>query len=65
MASSRGVDVTFRFLKANEGHVLPQAIRTAYGDSYDVAWVYEEAEVAARLEAGTYVSSVAEALEVV
>jgi serine/threonine-protein kinase RsbW len=40
--------------------VLSEAIRAAYGETYDVRWVYDEAEVDARLEAGTYVSFVAE-----
>ncbi len=53
-------DVTFRFLQSGEGHVLAEAIRVAYGESYDVSWVYDEAEVNSRLEAGTYVSCVAE-----
>ena len=35
--------------------MLSEAIRTAYGDSYDVRWVYDAAEVSARLAAGTYV----------
>jgi serine/threonine-protein kinase RsbW len=43
--------------------VLTEAIRVAYGDSYDVHWVYEEAEVARRLAAGTYVSCVAESVD--
>jgi hypothetical protein len=52
--------VTFRYLKPGEGRVLCEAIRAAYGETYDVRWVYDEAEVEARLEAGTYVSWVAE-----
>jgi hypothetical protein len=54
------VDVAFRFLEPEEASVLTGAIRVAYGDSYDVRWVYDEAEVARRLAAGTYVSCVAE-----
>jgi serine/threonine-protein kinase RsbW len=54
------VDVTFRFLEPDEGGVLSQAIEAAYGDSYDVRWVYDQAEVSARLAAGTYVACVAE-----
>lgn len=41
--------------------MLSEAIRAAYGDSYDVRWVYDAEEVSARLAAGTYVSCVAEA----
>jgi serine/threonine-protein kinase RsbW len=40
--------------------VLTGAIEAAYGRSYDVRWVYDEAEVAARLADGRYVSCVAE-----
>jgi serine/threonine-protein kinase RsbW len=40
--------------------VLSEAIRVAYGESYDVRWVYDPSEVSARLAAGTYVSCVAE-----
>jgi hypothetical protein len=54
------MDPHFRFLKPDEGHVLCAAIRVAYGESYDVRWVYDEAEVNARLAAGTYISCVAE-----
>jgi len=52
--------VHFRPLRPGEGRRLTEAIRAAYGGSYDVRWVYDEAEVEARLEAGTYVSFVAE-----
>jgi serine/threonine-protein kinase RsbW len=54
------MEATFRFLKPGEASTLTEAIRAAYGDSYDVRWVYDEAEVARRLAAGTYVSCVAE-----
>jgi serine/threonine-protein kinase RsbW len=59
-ATDTHLDCRFRFLQPGEGHVLSEAIRAAYGESYDVRWVYDEAEVNARLEAGTYVSCVAE-----
>lgn len=52
--------VRFRFLEPDEGAVLSEAIRVAYGESYDVRWVYDADEVSARLAAGTYVSCVAE-----
>jgi hypothetical protein len=58
-----GVEARFRFLGTDEGSVLSEAIRSAYGESYDVRWVYDEAEVSARLAAGTYVSCVAETAE--
>lgn len=54
------VDVTFRFLGPDEGTVLTTAIEAAYGQSYDVRWVYDADEVKARLSAGTYVSCIAE-----
>jgi hypothetical protein len=57
------VDVAFRFLGPKEASALTEAIRVAYGDSYDVRWVYDEGEVARRLGAGTYVSCVAETPE--
>lgn len=61
--SDETADVTFRSLAPEEGSVLTEAIRAAYGDTYDVRWVYDEAEVEARLAAGTYVSWVAESAE--
>lgn len=54
------MEAVFRFLEPDEGTVLSEAIEAAYGDSYDVRWVYDAAEVAARLAAGTYVACVAE-----
>jgi GNAT superfamily N-acetyltransferase len=54
------MDVTFRFLGPDEGTVLSTAIEAAYGQSYDVRWVYDPAEVGARIDAGTYVSCIAE-----
>jgi serine/threonine-protein kinase RsbW len=58
-----GIEARFRFLEAGEGAVLSEAIEAAYGDSYDVRWVYDAEEVAARLADGTYVSCVAETPE--
>jgi len=60
MSASDDATVDFRLLHPKEGRRLSEAIRAAYGDSYDVRWVYDEAEVEARLAAGTYVSFVAE-----
>ena len=57
------MDATFRFLRPDEGSVLSGAIRAAYGDTYDVRWVYDPAEVSERLGTGTYVSCVAESPE--
>jgi hypothetical protein len=61
MSDDVGTDaVTFRYLVPDEAAVLTDAIRTAYGNSYDVRWVYDRKEVEARLAAGTYVSCIAE-----
>src|SRR6478672_2721379 len=57
------MDVTFRFLGPDEGGVLTEAIEAAYGTTYDVRWVYDEAEVSARLAAGSYVSCIAESAD--
>jgi len=57
------MDVTFRFLEPDEGGVLTEAIEAAYGTTYDVRWVYDPAEVAARLADGRYVACVAEGPE--
>ncbi len=57
------MDVTFRFLGPDEGSVLTEAIEAAYGTTYDVSWVYDRAEVSARLADGRYVSCVAESAE--
>ncbi len=60
-SSDAQLEAAFRFLRPDEGAVLSEAIRVAYGDSYDAPWVYDKFEVGARLAAGTYVSCVAEA----
>jgi serine/threonine-protein kinase RsbW len=57
------MEAKFRFLRPDEGGVLSEAIRAAYGESYDVRWVYDSAEVGRRLAAGTYVSCVAESAD--
>jgi hypothetical protein len=61
--SGGGIEAEFRFLEPGEGAVLAEAIEVAYGDSYDVRWVYDAAEVSRRLAEGTYVSCVAETAE--
>lgn len=53
-------EVNFRFLDPSEGTVLTAAIEAAYGQSYDVRWVYDPDEVSARLADGRYFSCVAE-----
>jgi serine/threonine-protein kinase RsbW len=52
---------TIRLLGADEGEILGTAIRAAYGDTYDAAWVYDAREVGRRIADGVLVSSVAEA----
>jgi hypothetical protein len=54
------MDVTFRYLGSDEGTVLTRAIEAAYGQSYEVRWVYDPVEIGRRIGAGTYVSAVAE-----
>jgi len=50
------VDVSYRFLDPDDAELLPAAIRSAYGDSYDLDWVYDVEEVRRRLEDGRYTS---------
>ena len=57
------MEISFRFLRPEEGSVLSEAIRVAYGESYDVRWVYDPDEVSGRLAAGTYIACVAESPE--
>jgi GNAT superfamily N-acetyltransferase len=57
------MDVRFRFLGPDEGGVLTEAIEAAYGTTYDVRWVYDRAEVSARLAEGRYVSCIAESAQ--
>jgi GNAT superfamily N-acetyltransferase len=61
--NTEGVGAMFRFLRPDEGSVLSKMIRIAYGDTYDVRWVYDPTEVSSRLAAGTYVSCIAESPE--
>ncbi len=55
--------VTFRYLEPAEAGLLTEAIEAAYGETYDVRWVYDRAEVEARIAAGRYVSWIAESAE--
>ncbi len=55
--------MNFRLLGPDEGGVLTAAIEAAYGTTYDVRWVYDPAEVSARLADGRYVSCVAETVD--
>ncbi len=56
-------EVRFRFLDPSEGTVLTAAIEAAYGQSYDVRWVYDPAEVRARLAERRYFACVAESAD--
>jgi hypothetical protein len=60
VAKGDEMQVNFRFLGPDEGGVLTEAIEAAYGTTYDVRWVYDPAEVSARLADGRYVSAIAE-----
>jgi serine/threonine-protein kinase RsbW len=51
---------TVRLLRPDEGGLVGEAIRAAYGDSYDAAWVYDAQEVGRRLADGRFTSAVAE-----
>ena len=51
--------VTIRLLRPDEARLLSDAIRAAYGETYDVPWVYDGSEVARRLAQGTLLSAVA------
>lgn len=59
-AGGDGTEPRFRLLEPGEGELLTDAIRVAYGETYDVRWVYDPGEVSSRLARGTYVSCVAE-----
>ncbi len=52
-------NVTIRLLAPHEAPLLSDAIRAAYGETYDVPWVYDGAEVARRISHGTLLSAVA------
>ena len=52
--------VHIRSLRADEAARLPEAIRAAYGDTYDVPWVYDVHQVAERIAEGLLISSIAE-----
>jgi hypothetical protein len=65
VSTFRGADsaaplTQIRFLGPDEGHILTDAIRAAYGDSYDDEWVYDALEIRSRIAGGRLVSAVAE-----
>ena len=51
--------ISIRLLEPSEAPLVVEAIRAIYGDSYDVPWLYDEAEVARRLSHGQMVSGAA------
>jgi hypothetical protein len=55
-------EIRIEQLDADDAHALPEAIRLAYGDSYDHAWAYDPDAVARRLAAGSLVSFVGRAV---
>jgi serine/threonine-protein kinase RsbW len=54
-------EIRIERLAVADAGVLPEAIRVAYGDSYDHAWAYDAAAVASRLADGSLVSFVGRA----
>jgi hypothetical protein len=52
--------VGIRFLAPEEGGLLSEAIRVAYGETYDAAWCYDATEVGRRIADGRFISCVAE-----
>src|SRR5215210_8713244 len=50
------MEVSYRFLGPDDAELIPYAIRQAYGESYDLDWVYDGPEVRRRLEDGRYTS---------
>jgi hypothetical protein len=45
--------ISIRFLTAADAPRLVDAIHRSYGDTYDVAWLYDDTEIAHRLDSGT------------
>lgn len=58
--SEAGEGVRIRLLRPNESHLLGEAIRAAYGETYDAEWVYDRHEVARRISDGLLFSCIAE-----
>lgn len=53
-------DVVIRLLEPHEAERLTDAIRAAYGETYDAEWVYDPHEIRARISEGRLVSCIAE-----
>lgn len=60
-AAPPDAEVRIEQLTVADAAALPEAIRLAYGDSYDHAWAYDAAAVAERLADGSLVSFVGRA----
>src|SRR5215468_9696184 len=52
-------DIVIRLLDANEANHVVDAITAAYGDTYDVPWAYDIAEICRRISHGQLVSAAA------
>ena len=52
-------DIVIRLLDANEAKHVVDAITAAYGDTYDVPWAYDTAEITRRIAHGQLVSAAA------
>jgi serine/threonine-protein kinase RsbW len=60
LVSDAASGARFRLLQPDEGGRLSEAIRTAYGETYELTWVYDAAEAGRRLANGLLVSAIAE-----
>jgi len=58
---AENAEIRIERLAVGDAGALPEAIRVAYGDSYDHAWAYDAEAVAARLADGSLVSFVGRA----
>ena len=58
---AESAEIRIERLAVGDAGALPEAIRVAYGDSYDHAWAYDAEAVAARLADGSLVSFVGRA----
>jgi hypothetical protein len=56
-------EARIRLLRPEEAARLADAIRAAYGDSYDAEWVYDSHQVARRISEGLMISCIAESAD--
>jgi len=59
MSTPADDDIRIRLLEPDEGPLVAEAIRAIYGESYDVPWLYDAAEIRHRLSHGQMVSGAA------